>query len=61
MEEKLGERWIIDKMQITVTNKQMLDAILKISDISLGKSDCYIHDIKMNDTGGFNIEVYGAE
>ena len=61
MDNNLGEKWIIEDMKIIITPDQILKAILSISDISLGKAECYIESVKINKDGKWEIDVRGAE
>jgi len=59
---KLGEKWIIDEMKLTVSREQLMKAILGISNISLGESDCYLETIKYDEErDNWNVVIRGAE
>ncbi len=62
IDEKLGEKWIIEDMTIVITPKQLLDAILSVADISLGKADCHVESVAADEKSpNWIVKIKGSE
>jgi hypothetical protein len=61
MENDEAKYWIIRKMTLTLEGYQLLNAILAVSDIELGKADCYVDSVTLQDNGDWTIELRGQE
>jgi len=56
-----ADDWIIKKMTLNLSGHQLLTAILSISDIQLGKADCYVDSVTCKPDGDWTIELLGME
>lgn len=61
MENEDANYWIVDNMKLTISNEQMLKAVLGVAGIELGKSACYVSNITLNDSGDWRVEILGQE